>query len=55
MRRRRGLRALGLVTLLLATLATPGCQFLQNEFFFFCPPPPSVEQPDVTEGPLDGS
>ena len=42
----RGLpaRVFAVVVLLAVAGITPGCQFLQNEFFYLCPPPPPVQQ-----------
>ena len=40
----RPLRFFGLLILVLVAVVTPGCQFLQNEFFFFCPSPQSSHQ-----------
>ncbi len=44
-------RTWALVVLVLVAIVTPGCQFLQNEFFYLCPTPQGPQQdPDAASG-----
>ena len=41
-------RTCALLVLVLLAAVTPGCQFLQNEFFYLCPTPAKAQQ-DMNE------
>ena len=44
-------RTWALVVLVVVAIVTPGCQFLQNEFFYLCPTPQGPQQdPDAASG-----
>ncbi len=49
---RRLARKCALLVLVLVAVVTPGCQFLQNEFFYLCPTPAKVQQDPEGPGPL---
>ncbi len=48
---RRLARKCALLVLVLVAVVTPGCQFLQNEFFFLCPAHPGAQQAPEGSGP----